>query len=66
MLGRFLGFIFAPTGVLLAIWALQEMLATSPGIEWVAPGIGMAMALAMIIVGVRYVLKPQPKPDKGA
>jgi hypothetical protein len=66
MLGKFLGFIFAPTGVLLGIWALQEMLATSPGVEWVAPGIGMLIALSMIIVGVRYVLKPRPKSDKGA
>jgi hypothetical protein len=67
MLARFLGFIFAPTGVLLGIWAVREMLTTPPTAAWVGPLLGIAMALAMIIVGVRYILKKQEAgPNGGA
>jgi hypothetical protein len=65
MLARFLGFIFAPTGVLLGIWGIKEFLTTPPTPGWVGPGLGVAMGLAMIIVGVRYILK-KPGDDDAA
>jgi hypothetical protein len=66
MLARFLGFIFAPTGVLLGIWGLNQILTTPWGPDWIGPGLGIAMGLAMIIVGVRYILKkPETRPNGG-
>jgi hypothetical protein len=67
MLARFLGFIFAPTGVLLGIWAVEQFMTTPPSARWVGPGLGIAIGLAMIIVGVRYILKKdEAKPNGGA
>lgn len=66
-LGRFLGFIFTPVGVMMSAWGAQALATGQPRTPAM---IGLAMGLTMIIVGVRYIFKdtgrraaPGPQPE---
>ena len=57
-LARIIGLIMAPSGVLVGGWAVTEILAGGlSDARWVPIAIGLGLAFAMILVGVRYLLK---------
>ncbi len=62
IVSRILGLMLAPIGVLVLGWAVAQMILNSPvGGGWIAPGIGLGIGGAAIIVGARYLLKPKPQ-----
>lgn len=65
-LSKAIGFILTIAGLVLAIWFFQA--AALPGPALLPNFVIAAMAAAMVMVGVRYILKSnatKPKPEPG-
>jgi heme/copper-type cytochrome/quinol oxidase subunit 4 len=58
---RAIGFILTITGLVLAVWFVR--IVTAPELAPLQAFIVAAMAVAMISVGLRYVLKKKKKPE---